>query len=285
MTRGRWLEVDLRPTGAWESMSGEDVAAACVAALSPLGVLGAQERPDGGVTAWLPATTAREAVVSALLEGRVGCAVASCAIVEDGDWVEQWNASLQPIDVGNRLTILPRPGEAPAGRIALIIEPGRAFGTGHHESTRLALAGLDGALQAGDRVLDVGTGSGILALAAARLGASRVVAVDIDEEAVEVARANLDAQEGGERVSLSVGSDPARIAGEFEVVVANIQADVILTMLDGLAARLAPAGTLVLSGILAGDESTIDVALSAHGITATWTHEGEWACASGRASR
>lgn len=254
-------------------------AATCMAALAGIGCLGTEERGLGEslrVLAWLPEDADVSGIPALLLECGLSARIASTSSVEDPGWVEQFNASLKPVDVGRRLTILPRPGPAPEGRIVLVIEPGRAFGTGHHESTRLALVHLDEQIAGGESVLDVGTGSGVLALAAVRLGASRATGIDIDPEAIEVARGNVADQPEAAAISLITSADPAGVKGEFDLVLANIQRDVLEPMLPQLCEKLARGGRLILSGLLLEDREPMERALGRQGLEASWKQEGEW---------
>ncbi len=282
MSDRRWLGLEIQPAlGDWPA---EDWAAACADALAPLGCLGTEERGSGmdlRIIAWLPSDADLADVHRALRAAALDARIENASITEDPGWVEQWNASLVPVDVGERLTILPAPGPAPPGRLAIVIEPGRAFGTGHHESTRLALVHLEAMVAPGHVVLDVGTGSGILALAAARLGAASVTGLDIDPEAIEVATTNIEGQPEASRVRLLVCDGIQGVTGAFDVIIANITRDVIEPMLAALCERLAPGGRLILSGLLAIDRQPIASALAAARMDASWLAEGEWvsACA------
>ncbi len=164
------------------------------------------------------------------------------------DWAESWKRRVRPVRVG-RLFVTPPwlAGQARPGEIPLIVEPGMAFGTGDHETTRGCLALLQRRLRAGARVLDFGCGSGILAMAAMKLGASGAAAVDCDADAVRIAREN--AAINGVAIETSVASVPP--AGRFDIVIANIQSSVLLPLLPSLRERVAPAGVLILSGLLA----------------------------------
>ncbi len=146
------------------------------------------------------------------------------------------------------------------GEVVLVLEPGRAFGTGLHETTRLvaeAIAMLS--KHNAPSVLDVGTGSGILALVALVLGAKEVTAIDVDADAIEVAKGNAARNGMSDRTSFSTTSI-ARVRGEFGLVLANIEADVLIAMKDALRKRVAPGGRLVLSGILASREKDVRAA-------------------------
>ncbi len=177
--------------------------------------------------------------------------------VPDEDWGEGWKKDFKALDVG-RVRVRPSWIEAPPppGSVEVVLDPGMAFGTGTHPTTSLCLAALSELLSArpGATVLDVGTGSGLLAIAARKLGAGRVAANDIDPIAVEVAREN--AARNGAAVELT-GAPVETVAGTFDVVVANILANVLVALAPTLAARVAPGGVLFLSGILAPQEDEV----------------------------
>lgn len=202
------------------------------------------------------------------------------AQVVEQDWSETWKAGLEAFTVG-RVFVRPSWIEArcPDGAVEVVLDPGMAFGTGTHPTTSLCLAAIGAALGARRRarVLDVGTGSGLLAIAAARLGAARVVATDNDPVALEVAAEN--AARNGVELELS-GEPPDRLDGEFELVVANILANTLVELAPGIAARLAPGGTLLLSGILGGQEDAVRDAYLAAGLVRLDPDgdraEGEW---------
>ncbi len=174
-------------------------------------------------------------------------------------WVERWQRSLRPMAIGPFL-VVPEGclAPAPAGRHILNVRFGQAFGTGEHATTRLCLRVLRGHLRSGDRVVDLGTGSGILAMAACRLGAGRVVAMDNDEVAIEVARANLADNGLTGRVELQC-DDVSRIRrlGPFDLALVNIGASTIERILPDLKGGLAPGGRAVLAGLLVDDEERL----------------------------
>jgi ribosomal protein L11 methyltransferase len=200
--------------------------------------------------------------------------------VREEDWANAWKEHFFAHRVGERLVIKPswREFEGGPGDLVVTLDPGMAFGTGLHPSTRLCLLALERAVRAGDRVLDVGTGSGILALAAARLGAERVLAVDLDEVAVEAARANAEANGLTASVEVARGSVEAAPAGQtYDLVLANIIARVIIELAPALAARVRPGGRLVASGILALRRDEVAAALAAAGLTVEETlEEADW---------
>lgn len=202
--------------------------------------------------------------------------------LQEQDWSEAWKSHYRPLRVGQRLVICPSWLEPEAGLDDLVIEldPGMAFGSGLHPSTRLGLMLLEEHVHPGERVLDVGTGSGILAIAAARLGAGPVLGLDVDRVAVEVARENVAHNGLDDVVSVQAGSVPTECAPTrgWDVVVVNILADVIAELLaDGLAGCLAPEGRLILSGIIASRLHVVEQALSRQHLKITQRlEEGDW---------
>ncbi len=205
-------------------------------------------------------------------------------LLEARDWAEAWKRAYKPIPVGQRLVIVPAwlPNPHPE-RVALYIEPGMAFGTGMHPTTRLVLAEVERLAPGVARVVDVGCGSGILSLAALKLGAERAVAVDVDPVAVELARQNAARNGLAERFTALVGSlealrSPAAPFGTGALVLANILAPVLVDLLRaGLAQVVEPRGHVVLSGIL--EHQADDVAQAARAAGLREVHrgqEGEW---------
>lgn len=174
------------------------------------------------------------------------------APVPSVDWEGVFRAHHVPTPVGDRLLVAP-PWDVPdaPGREVIVIEPGMAFGTGQHATTRTCLEEIEVLVLAGGiaSALDVGTGSGLLAAALARLGVPRVVALDVDEGVLPLARANLDRNGAGSVAVL--GGTVAAVRSRFDLVVANILADTLVDEARALAAAVAPGGRLVLSGILA----------------------------------
>jgi ribosomal protein L11 methyltransferase len=171
--------------------------------------------------------------------------------IPEEDPLEAFRAASRPFSVGRRFWIDPgdpSDSEAPSGRTALRVPASRAFGTGGHESTRLVLVALEEEQVAGLSVLDIGTGSGILALAAAALGARRVIACDRDADAIFVARGNLRLHEFGVRVFL-VAACAAAIRGRFGLVLANLLPEEFFQIKSSILSRVVPGGRLLLSGI------------------------------------
>lgn len=187
------------------------------------------------------------------------------------DWTEAWKEHFRPFPVGERFWIEPsweRDSAPDEGRVVLVLDPGMAFGTGTHETTQLCLEAVEQLLRPGMAVLDVGTGSGILALGALKLGASRVDAFDNDPVAVEAARENSVRNGLGERLNLWTGTvDEALADGLYDLVLVNILAAVIIPLLEGgKLLRLArPEGSYIFSGIIKEQENLFRAALAAAG--------------------
>jgi ribosomal protein L11 methyltransferase len=179
--------------------------------------------------------------------GAAPCAIDSFSQVDDADWVSISQAQFPPTRISDRLWIVPSWCDAPdPAAIVVRLDPGVAFGTGTHPTTQLCLTWLNRHLRPGDRVLDYGCGSGILAIAAGRLGATTLVGVDIDEQALSAARTNSAANGVSARYT-----DPAGLGtAQFDIVVANILSNPLTLLAPALLARVAPAGALVLSGVL-----------------------------------
>jgi len=190
--------------------------------------------------------------------------------IEDEDWMAAWKVHYHPIPIGQRLIILPAwiEQETP-GRVAVRIDPSMAFGTGTHPTTQLCLQAVEKYLQPDQDVIDVGCGSGILSVAALKLGAKSALGVDIDSASIRSSRENAAANGVGDRLELGLGSVAEIRQGNFRLqkaplVLANILAPVIIRLFDaGLADLVSPGGLLVLSGILAEQAPSVQVAAEA----------------------
>ena len=200
------------------------------------------------------------AALSALEQANPACAPIHVAVgkMADSDWENNWKQFYKPMEIGERLIVVPEWEQANTqGRIPLILNPGLTFGTGSHATTRLCLTALEETIHGGERVLDLGCGSGILSIAALRLGAEHAFACDIDEKCVEVAYENA-ALNGIDRSRYTVRwgdvlSDQqlkAEIGGGYDMVVANIVADVIIGLSGQVRPFLKKDGLFLCSGII-----------------------------------
>ena len=207
----------------------------------------------------------------------------SVAIVHESDWADAWKRHFPVLRFGRRLVIRPtwrRHRRAPED-VVIALDPGMAFGTGLHPTTRLCLAGIErwadeGLLAGGRRALDVGVGSGILAIAGVKLGLERVVGVDTDPIAVAATAANARRNGVARRVVARHGSLPSR-AGPFDLVFANLIASVLIALAVQLRDELVPGGRLLASGIFIDREPDVRAAFGAAGLTVLRAeHEGEW---------
>jgi ribosomal protein L11 methyltransferase len=268
--------VDVAPVTGWRLLRitpcgalGDPLAGLLVEA----GALGTWQDGDA-LVAYFPPDTDPEAfeahVAGWLAELTAGAPPPALAWGEEAarDWVTAGRDRFAPIAIGRRLIVLPEwaPDGAEGDRLPVRVRPGLGFGTGEHPTTAACLEALERALDArpGASVLDVGTGSGVLALAAARLGATRVVGLDIDPDALANARANreINALPGVELVPGGIEA----VGRTFDLVLANLLANVIVDLLPELTRVLAPTGRLVLSGLLTTQGDRIEAALAEFGL-------------------
>ncbi|MFD0715067.1 50S ribosomal protein L11 methyltransferase [Paenibacillus sp. GCM10027626] len=203
----------------------------------------------------------------------------SHVIVDDEDWANAWKQYFKPIRISEKLTIKPtwEEYEASPGELIIELDPGMAFGTGTHPTTSLCLRTLESVIRGGEEVIDVGTGSGILAIGAVKLGAARVLALDLDPVAVSSAKENttLNQLEGQIQVELSdllgvlqadaEAEEALHIRVPVDLVVANILAEIILLFVDDVFAALKPGGTYIASGIFKNKELDVEKGLEAAG--------------------
>lgn len=198
--------------------------------------------------------------------------------VAQADWAEAWKAAFRPVRLGRRILVRPSwiEAETQPDDIVLTLDPGLAFGTGLHPTTQLCAEAIEARLRPGMRVLDVGTGSGILSILAARLGAAAVLGVDTDEEAVRVARENVARNSAGDRVAIMPGSWEQG-AGDYDLVIANILAGVIRRLLQE---GLAKTGRLfIFSGILDTQAEEVRAAMREAGLRVVdQTQRADWIC-------
>jgi ribosomal protein L11 methyltransferase len=205
--------------------------------------------------------------------------------VDEAEWADAWKEHFNVLRVGRRTVIRPswRDYEPRPGDVVIDLDPGMAFGTGQHETTRGCLVMLEEIVQPGMRVLDAGTGSGILAIAAVKLGAASVTAVDVEPQAITVARENAERNGVDRRIRVGQGSLGAAwpfaeaSEGSVDLVVANIHARVLIDLAEEITAALAPPGAIILSGIIAERAADVCDAFTALGYSVTNTlTEGDW---------
>lgn len=196
----------------------------------------------------------------------------------DNDWAYSWQKYYKPLSIGSRLYVVPeweRDQPVPEGRVPFYLNPGLTFGTGSHASTQLCLEGVEAHIQAGDTVLDLGCGSGILSIAALILGASQAVAVDIDPKAVDVAYENAALNRiGRDRYTVQAGNviTDTNLSKElaqcrYSLVLANIVADVIIPLSAQVPGLLAEGGVFLCSGIIDSRAHEVEAALARNGLT------------------
>ncbi|MBR8659309.1 MULTISPECIES: 50S ribosomal protein L11 methyltransferase [Bacillales] len=189
--------------------------------------------------------------------------------VHEDEWAHAWKKYYKPVNVSERMTIKPvweayepkRPDE-----IIIEMDPGMAFGTGTHPTTILCLRALEKYLQPGDRVYDVGTGTAILSIAAVKLGADHVLAMDLDEVAVRSAEANIELNGVHERITVRQNNLLDGVDEQVDLVVANILAEVIVRFTDDVYRVLKPGGVFIASGIIAAREADVKAAMEASGL-------------------
>jgi len=202
-------------------------------------------------------------------------------VVEDQDWVRLTQSQFDPIQIGERIWVVPSWHDAPdPDALILELDPGLAFGTGSHPTTRLCMEWLEQNVQAQASVLDYGCGSGILAILARKCGAQPVIGIDIDPQAVESARQNSLRNQA----DVSYGLPDACPAGEFDIVVANILSNPLKLMAAMLCARVRPGGKLALSGILARQAEEVARAYQPWIPMSVWREHEGWVCLSGTRS-
>lgn len=241
-----------------------------------------EDSPEGAellaqVDAGLAAIRARDA------EGAFGRCASELASIRREDWENNWKQYFKPFAVGEKFIIKPswETCDNPDGRIVLEIDPSSSFGTGTHNTTQLCICELERLVKHGDRLLDMGCGSGILSVAARLLGADDIAAADIDPNAVNIAQEN--AEKNGFALTAFVGDvtgDAAldeQIGGGYDIIVANIVADVIMGMQDILMRKLRDDGTLIVSGIIAPRADEVQESLLGAGfVLRNRQQSGDW---------
>lgn len=191
--------------------------------------------------------------------------------VDDSDWNENWKKYFHPIEIGEKLAVVPswENYENAQNRTVLNIDPGAAFGTGTHATTSLCLELLQGFVNEDSRMLDIGCGSGILALASVLLGAESAFGVDIDAQSVKTARENAQINKIDDKVSFEVGDLTEVVSGKYDIICANIVADVVIRLLPDAKNFMTDNGRLIISGIIDLRKDDVLKAVSENGFKVT----------------
>ena len=203
------------------------------------------------------------------------------SLTDDQDWLYKWQEYFKPTKVSERIVVKPTWESYDAAEDDLVIEidPGMAFGTGTHETTSMCLKALEKHVKSDDKVLDVGCGSGILAIGAALLGAKEALGIEIDTDAVEVAKSNVELNHLSDKISVQYGDLTKGIDYKADIVVANLMADLVIMLTPDVAKHLNPGGIYISSGILNEKEELVSNAITAAGFTIEEVlHDGEWCC-------
>ena len=200
--------------------------------------------------------------------------------IEEADWENGWKAFYHAMTLGRRLAICPSwESIDEPGRAVLRLDPGMAFGTGTHETTALCLVALDELVQGGERLLDIGTGRGILAIAALLLGAAKAEGVDIDPMCVRTAGENAALNGVSDRFVVEIGDLSDKASGQYDLITANIVANAIKQLAPQIPALLAPNGTFIASGIIDEREDEVAQAIRAAGLAVREIRrDNGWVC-------
>lgn len=262
-----WPALDVSSDRLGASSDQSDLLLAAVDDFSPTAV----EERDDGLRVFFATQAARDAALAALVpQFRV-----SPIEVDDEDWARRSQQNLKSISVG-RITVLPSPElRVPSPEsIAIVIPPSMGFGTGHHATTRLCLAALQSIDLAGKLVLDVGTGSGLLAIAAVKLGATRALGIDDDPDAIAAATENLAFNDVA-NVEFLVSDLMKDDLPAADVVVANLTGALVVRAAGRLVGAVRPGGALIISGVLAGEGDEVRQAFANQSFVAD-VQEDEW---------
>ncbi len=212
------------------------------------------------------------------LQNKIGDFVIDVSVIENQDWNKRWEDSVMPVEVTDDIVIKPSwksyTGNA---RIVIEIDPKMSFGTGHHETTRMMVQMLSKYIKGKERVLDLGTGTGVLAIAAVKLGARMCVAVDKDEWSIENARENVERNKVSRQIKIVPGELAAVNERDFDLVSANLNRNTLLYLREELFGQCKTGGKLLLAGILTLDESDVVRSFKEVGFKLVETmHESEW---------
>jgi ribosomal protein L11 methyltransferase len=266
-----WFAVRVRPRG------GDAAADAVVAALFAAGSQGVQEEGDAVLTQFPPDSDI-EAIRVAVLAADPNADV-SIAVAELVDWTEGWKALIGAHELGGLAVVPPWLAEGRDPTTTIVIDPGMAFGTGDHPTTRGVVRLMQGAVRPGDLVADLGAGSAVLSIAAIKLGAARAAAIEFDPDAIENAEQNAARNGVSDRVTVIEGDAGVLLplVAPVRLVLANIISSILVALMPAIDAALAPEGEAILSGILFEEREDMLRAIKGYGWeAAAEDHEGAW---------
>lgn len=201
--------------------------------------------------------------------------------VDNENWEESWKAQFKPIKIGDRIVVVPtwETYHPIDDELIIQIDPGLSFGTGSHETTSMCIRMLEKHVKENDSVLDVGTGTGILAIAASKLAAKKVVAIDIDEKSIEIAKENIFLNEVSQKTDVKLGNLLDGIEQKFSVIVANLFAELLVSMSDKVAETMNADGIFIATGILDSKEKMVMKTYEKNGFYLIERLQmGEWVC-------
>ncbi|HER9584745.1 TPA: 50S ribosomal protein L11 methyltransferase [Streptococcus pyogenes] len=210
---------------------------------------------------------------------QVGQVTVDSQELAEEDWADNWKKYYEPARITHDLTIVPSwtDYDASAGEKVIKLDPGMAFGTGTHPTTKMSLFALEQVLRGGETVIDVGTGSGVLSIASSLLGAKTIYAYDLDDVAVRVAQENIDLNQGTDNIHVAAGDLLKGVSQEADVIVANILADILVLLTDDAYRLVKKEGYLILSGIISEKlDMVLEAAFSAGFFLETHMVQGEW---------
>lgn len=275
----KWIEISVRVLPSQVELAGDH--------LRGLAWQGLWESADKGgrrrvLRAYVPATATGGAAIRGLrraLSPAVSAASVRTRIVQDTTWANAWKARARRIGIG-ALVIQPSwMKESVPGRVVVRVDAGMAFGSGEHPSTRLCLRAIERHVRRDATVIDVGTGSGILAIAAAKLGAARVVAIDNDPTAIDVARANVRANRVARQVQVARSDGLARVRARADLITANLTADTLGPILADVRRCLGPGGRFIAAGFGAARVRDVRLQLARAALRVTATEQLRGWCA------
>ena len=215
----------------------------------------------------------------ALIAARMEAAGIPYTVETEGVGQNGWRKYYHPMEIGSRLAVVPSWQQYDTDRVKLILDPGLAFGTGGHETTSLCLEALDEQVRGGERVLDIGTGSGILAIAALKLGAASAEGVDIDPVAVRTAGENAALNGVQDKLTVLVGDLSDKASGTYDIITANIVANAILSLAPAVPGLMAEGATFIASGIIDSRKDEVIAGLKKAGLAVAEVKEKRgWEC-------